>query len=371
MKQGASLLYTGAQSGSSTSCFIDGPLTWEVATAGTSVLHFPTGKGNGASIRDYRHVQLAVTHSAATPVTYAAEMFLGNCQTCFTAPPAVGQDLAISASNISAIRYWDISSSSAGAPRTGAVVTLAYNTSQQTDALPNASEIRIVKSNSSGAWENISPGTIGGTNGGSAPNSGTITSQTFTTFSTFALAKQPIVLPDRAVSLRAYLDTKRTAQLVWTSHNPEQNSLLRYAIQRSTTSMQDFEEIGSRSFDEPFIFSDENLPPAERVSYRIAATDADGGVVYSDIETLQIADDESLRWEIFPNPIRDALQVRLYSLLADGEISLVDALGRTVQRIPLHADMLRFEINTQSLAAGVYTALLHYNGEVIAQRILK
>ncbi|MEO9484471.1 MAG: hypothetical protein ABJG47_13525 [Ekhidna sp.] len=141
---------------------INGRVSYEKASAGSTTLNFPVGKSG-----NHRPFELTVNHSTATSYTYTAEVFN-------TSAAALGYTLPTSIANVSYLRYWDIDRSVTGgadSPSTdlagNASITLYYGTSDEVNDYEN---LIIAKYDGSSQWENL--GGVASGNG-----SGTIVSQ--------------------------------------------------------------------------------------------------------------------------------------------------------------------------------------------------
>jgi uncharacterized repeat protein (TIGR02543 family) len=152
--------------GGSASSFVNGPMAHTVAATSPTTKFFPIGKGSS-----YRPVTMMVNQDAATATTYTAEMFNT------TAP---SRTLPYTLLSVSPVRYWTISKGSGANLSTtlGASVQIAYDTD---DGVTDSSMLRVAKDDGAGNWLNL-----GGS--GTANTTGSITSNTFYSFSDFVLA---------------------------------------------------------------------------------------------------------------------------------------------------------------------------------------
>lgn len=181
---------TGVVVGGNETSYIDGPLTMTVASTDATTRTFPVGKGSA-----YRPVALTVNHDAATPTTYTVEVF-------HTAPPP--RSLPTTLHSVSNVRYYTVIKG-AGAklsPTLGASIRLSYGAD---DSVGSAALLRIAKDDSTGThWLNI-----GGS--GTGDTAGTITSNTFFSFSIFALANADtggvVFLPTVTTTPATYIST--------------------------------------------------------------------------------------------------------------------------------------------------------------------
>lgn len=232
---GASLSYGGAQSdlgGSTPSCFVDGPLTWELASTGPTTLDFPIGKSSGINA-DYRPVNLALMMDAATTTRFTAEVFTAAAP-AYNDAAAAAPDPAIPAGKILNYHYWRVSHG-AGANVVSARITLAYATAEYSDQVTDPTSLRILKDDGGGNWVNLSPG-IGGT----ATGNGTITSDVFSTFSDFALADLNLPLDLQWVGLSLHQDRAGGQWLDWSNLGASTVSFTAFLVEKATTASGPF-----------------------------------------------------------------------------------------------------------------------------------
>ncbi|MFK7969668.1 MAG: hypothetical protein AB8F95_04835 [Bacteroidia bacterium] len=183
-------VFTGARSevGAAISCFVDGPLSYEVNGTGTIVREFPIGKTTGG-VGDYRHASASLNYTGTGNAVYTAEMFITDYSAAYGFPVNACPDVL---GRISTVRYWDITSDNATGFTT-ANVTVAYDVNEADDGVTNATEVRLLKDAGS-FWANVSCG-----QGGTANGTGTITSLPVTSVGEFILAFPPNIILDGEV----------------------------------------------------------------------------------------------------------------------------------------------------------------------------
>ena len=109
------------------------------------------------------------------------------------------------------------------------------------------------------------------------------------------------------------------------------------------------------------------------IYYRLKTLLTNGKVSYSAIIAVQLDGNEAVSVRVFPNPVRDQLQLQVQSSESSSIIvSLVDANGRMVQQferklLPGNNDLL-YKFNYQ-LQSGVYFLRMHIGKETIMQKI--
>ncbi|MEQ8425396.1 MAG: hypothetical protein RIA63_11850, partial [Cyclobacteriaceae bacterium] len=270
----------------STASYVDGPMTYEIAASGTSVRNLPLGN-NGS----YRPAVLTATHTDATPVTYTARHFTQSAA-------ALGYTLPGTVDKVSAVRYWTIDRT-AVANLTNAMVTLYYGIGTG-DGVTDPSNLRVVKTNGAGtAWFDV-----GGV--GSAAGTGTITSNTFATFSTFTLANAlggSNPLPIELKYFTAFYNGSEV-ELEWSTASELNNDY--FTVQRSRDGeefQQLFDVPGMGTSSEAQIYTVRDKLPLNGISYyRIKQTDFSGESSYSAIVKVETKASQQVSFNVYPNP---------------------------------------------------------------------
>ena len=282
------LMITGASasiSGGSNSSFINGPLAQTVAVTSLTNKFFLIGKGS-----IYRAVTLTVTQASAAATVYTGEMFSG--------PPAT-RTLPPSLTTVSDVRYFNLVKG-VGATVNAASVLINYGPD---DAVSDAPNLRIAKSNGTG-WDDL-----GGT--GTAVTTGSITStNSFTTFSDFALANATgglNILPVRWRRLSAQAVGNKV-EVRWETVN-ELNCDY-FEMERSaeglTWSSVDRVAAKSSSGTNKYLLVD-NLPLTAIEYYRIRQVDLNGKYFYSKVMSVKNTRDEKSAILVKQNPVINAV----------------------------------------------------------------
>jgi hypothetical protein len=84
-------------------------------------------------------------------------------------------------------------------------------------------------------------------------------------------------------------------------------------------------------------------------------------------ENLGVSDADIVRLDVFPNPVQYVLTIES-DFAINGEISLTDALGRTVLAVQGRGDQ-RQQINVSDLAAGSYVLRIVDGANITQERI--
>ncbi|HEX2901142.1 MAG TPA: hypothetical protein VHS96_15595, partial [Bacteroidia bacterium] len=292
------------------SSFVDGPLKWEIQQATVVNRGFPVGKTKtvfGTAIGDARPVVLTVQHDAPTRTTYTSEMFLDDRSLTYAWPSPFPEIIAW----ISQQRYWNISKG-AGANVVAAQVTLSYDVMQRVDGVNNSPALRIVKDNGAGQWLNIAP--LGP--GGSANNTGFITSHPFTAFSDFTLASIDgnMPLPVELLSFEA-MPENRMVRLDWQTSSEVNTSA--FVLEASSDRAQ-FHEIGrvaaAGNSESPLNYRFWDAQPIEGAPvlyYRLKIIDLDGNFGYSQIRSVVLEEGHQPQLLLYPNPSEGNVMLEL------------------------------------------------------------
>ncbi len=337
----------------SDSSYISGPMQYRMNTnsGARTTLLFPIGKDSS-----YHPVMLEVSHTSTTEYIYQAEVFNQNASVVGWVLPADSSITHVSTERLYTIdrfRASDMSNQPSLDLRTGGSgpqITLYYDS---TDYVPDPLNLRIVKSNNTGFWENI-----GGF--GSAPGSGFITSSgspsPFTSFSDFSFGNGPggvNPLPISLVEFTAQVKDQKVL-LKWITETEINNAY--FTIERSQDLSQWQEiahQIGAGNSNKVIHYQDLDLNPLSGISYyRLKQTDFDGTFSYSDPVSVNLSSNASA-WSVYPNPSNGQIQLAR-SLSIATEAYLMDLSGRRLHTwsIPKGDEVQTLEFPT--LPAGTY-----------------
>lgn len=319
-------------SGSATS-FVNGPLSWLVASSGNVNLFFPIGSGKA-----YRPLTLTGQQTSAAPTTYTAQQ-LNQAPTGRTFPTAAG-----SAQRVSKVRYFTVTNNGAANFTQGAV-TLNYDADDRVDA---PAKLRVAKSDNAGNWLDLGgPGT-------GAP-AGSITSAVpFTAFGDFVLASTEAngtpgndPLP---VTLATFVAQRQAAgvRLRWETASELNNS--HFEVQRSGdgrvfNALASVPGHGSSAAAQVYSYLDATAP-AKMLYYQLHQVDEDGTSSYSPVEVVR---PEEVLADVYPNP---ASQEVHFHAPSGSAYRVLNVLGQ-----PVLAGCATAENNTlllHALPPGVY-----------------
>ncbi len=138
-----------------------------------------------------------------------------------------------------------------------------------------------------------------------------------------------------------------------------------YEIESSTDGIH-FEKIGAvagRNLAN-YSFTDDVLPPANRVYYRIKMVDIDGKSSYS--KTISLVLNHSSDVFVYPNPASQQLTIQLDQaiVLAD-EMQVSDITGRIVTRQHIKRGQRSFQLDVTGMAPGRYFVRIVNGSEII------
>ncbi len=301
----------------SATAYIDGPMIYNVAAAGVSTIHFPIGKSTS-----YRPFTLNVNHTNVTSVAYTGELIN-------TSAVNLGYTVPGTLTHVSLVRYWQIDRA-AVANFTDATVTLYYNTTGLNDFVNDFANLAVAKTVGAGvAWFDF-----GGVATGN--NSGSITSDPFTSFSKFTLANKSggsNSLPIELISFTGKLNENGATELKWTTAT-EQNSDY-FMVQKSKNAKDFGDVVKVKAAGNSNVFVDYkaiDTKPFEGTSfYRLKQVDQDGITDYSDLITIE--NNKELKFSLYPNPMNgNNLRIDFENELSneDIQVALYDNLGKLI-----------------------------------------
>lgn len=359
--EGATIAYPGATSnvGGAPSCFIDGPLRREVATAALSTEEFPVGKTGtllGIETADYRRLWLQVDQASAASNVYVAEMFLGDRSGTYAWPDPAPELI----SNISNVRYWNLQDTSSSMTYDQLFVNLSYGDDQYSDAVPNAAAIRIVKDDGAGQWHNVQPLGIGG----SASPNGEITSldiqgMPISSFGDMTLANIDGFFNPLATNwIRLEAEEQNgSVALSWEAVSEEE-----MILEVLRDGGQGFEKIAPEEMN--WATARDLSAPQGQLVYRLKGALPDGREVYSNAVAL-VVDRPPFRI------LRDGSSVVLTraGLESSAAVELLDMSGRLIETFAFSPGQQQLSIPTTRLTDGQYVFRLKDNAQSHSIRI--
>ena len=345
----------------SASSYVDGPMTYEVATSTPNTLrNLPLGN-NGS----YRPAVISVTHSDATSVIYTAQHFTQSAA-------ALGYTLPGTVDKVSGVRYWRVNRS-AVPNLTSANITLYYGIGTS-DGVTDPANLRVVKTDGAGTvWFDV-----GGV--GSGAGSGTIASNNFTTFSDITLGNAnggTNPLPVELTSFDAFYNGSEVV-LEWSTASELNNDF--FSVQRSADGYE-FSEIlivpGSGTTSESRLYHAIDTNPLPRISYyRLKQTDLDGMSSFSKVIKVDVLSNGNIVFEVYPNPSSgENTYVQLIGLEENEMVTLQvsDLMGRIVfTRVSnkgiTHSRTMPLELS--GLPKGIYIITLKGRDSMLGKRFV-
>ncbi len=216
-----------------------------------------------------------------------------------------------------------------------------------------AADFTIVKSNDGTTW-----GFDGSSDScdGVATTVANVSRTGFTAFSLFQIGGTgTIVLPVELLSFKAQNFENQWINLDWITET--EDNAAGFEIQRATEDNSNFERIawvnanGNTLEQQVYHYEDKNVVPNVDYLYRLKMIDLDNSFEYSDIKNASINKEKSLL--IYPNPAFETINVQLNETVVNGEIKILDLLGRIVFQEELNNKNI-CTISTKDWKAGNY-----------------
>lgn len=331
--------------GGGNTSYINGPMARQTVAGPVTNLVFPTGTGAA-----YRPVVLnATTQDASTYVVTQKEGPASN-PTNFL----VGTSALPTLTRVSRMRSINVTATPAANNFSG-TVTVSFGTNDNVNQ-PNDASFTIGKNSNGAGWQNIGNGgvTVTAAATSTAGAIGTITSQTFTSFSDFALASTS---PDAAInplpvtltSFAAVRQASGAVQVRWTTASEQHSD--HFEVQRSTDAVA-FATIATEVAHGSTVQTQaygklDATAPASKLYYRLKEVDTDGSAQYSPVVALGV-NEAAATLQLYPNPTRDRLVV---PTATGQQVQVLDVTGRLLQTIALPPSG---EVNVVALPAGTY-----------------
>jgi hypothetical protein len=180
-----------------------------------------------------------------------------------------------------------------------------------------------------------------------------------------------VTLPVQFKSFRGRLLTNETVRLDWEAETDHLHDY--FEVERSTDGTS-FQTLGRGPAAAPYHFIDPN-PVVGNNYYRIKQVDKDGKITYSSTVTIAYTP-SSFRVEIYPNPVKDQLRVRIGTAdIAQYRLTLTDLAGRVVyeEKIQTGNGQQDWTIPTATLASQVYLVTVRNSRDevVVMEKVSK
>jgi hypothetical protein len=163
--------------------------------------------------------------------------------------------------------------------------------------------------------------------------------------------------------------------LEWQVANSSNTS--HFIIQRRLGTGEEFENLDrvEVTASDYYTYGDGDVYHNDSYYYRIKQMDKSSEVSYSDVIRLERTREEILSAEIYPNPSREYVNIKL-NLPEDGQvhISLIDLQGKQNTIITTHqkldAGVQTLVIDTHDLSAGLYAVRIEYGNQKLYKRLV-
>jgi len=142
----------------------------------------------------------------------------------------------------------------------------------------------------------------------------------------------------------------------------------KYEIERSADGSGFYKigEVAGRNLAN-YSFTDNNLPNANTVFYRLKMIDIDGQFTNSKIVSVRIANNFS-NAQVYPNPAKEKLVIKLQqSLTENSQLVIADLSGRIVMQQQVSGGQKNIDLLVNHLPAGRYFIKISNNSELINQ----
>jgi hypothetical protein len=183
------------------------------------------------------------------------------------------------------------------------------------------------------------------------------------------------VLPVKMDLLEAVINKNGNGYLTWKTYSEENNT--GFTVQKSTDgkNFRNTDNVASKAINgnSNFILN-YNFVDAEHnnaeVYYRIVQTDKDGSSTYSNIVKLYFGEDSNQTIDIFPNPVKDEINIHFYSAMDNTGILTVTNLMGNVLMKESHLNP-QMKLNISNLPSGIYFMNVTCQNRTTTHKIIK
>ncbi len=347
------------------SSFVKGPMKHTVNVSCGVTKVFPVGKDNS-----YRRIDLTIDQKTTATTTYMAEMIDNSAM-------ALGYSLPLSLSNVSYVRYHEITQSPASTKIDVAEVRIYFNCHGVDDVVESLGAMSVAKDNGSGSWIDLSDTP----NGYSCTRSsywGNALSGTFTSLAgnKFALGNTGPATP-LPVSLTLFAATaqERSVDVSW--NTAAETNCDHFIVERSTDG-DSFYPVGTvkgggnTSSGNNYEWVDV-LPLPGASFYRLKQVDYNGTSWYSERVSVFIEMNEVI--SVFPNPASENCFLMINdSKNKEARLTVHDLRGKVIYTgsyIPSSdKEMIKIDLTGSSMDDGMYVFSLESNGNTSHKKIV-
>lgn len=168
------------------------------------------------------------------------------------------------------------------------------------------------------------------------------------------------------VTIISFNATKNNNNVLLQWEATQETGFKLYEVERSTDGIH-YMKIGEVSGANlaRYHFTDERLPAASVVYYRLKMIDIDGKFHYSTTAIARINNNIS-NILVYPNPAAEGLRIKLTEKLTEtSQLVITDAFGRKVQTAQIDANEVNISADVKLLAAGRYFVRISNSSQVI------
>ncbi len=351
-------------SGGQENSYVKGVITHTVAATGPTAKIFPVGDNDG-----YRRADITVTHDNTSSTEYTGEYITANANTLNSSSGL--PDLVEDIKDVSQQGYWRISKA-AGANLTTATATFHYTSA---DAVSDFNNLIIAKADDENtAWTKEGEG-------GTGNIAGTITSNSFTSFSIFSLGNNNSGSNPLPVELLSFDATLEDGQVLleWKTASEINNDF--FEIQRSEngndwTVIGEIDGNGTSNEIISYSFIDED-PIFGKSFYRLKQVDFDGQFEYSNVVSIDnVFVGNRMQVNLFPNPTSaNNINLRLTTANKKNKINIrmVGSMGDIYYSESFEPTAFDKDMNIRigkTMTGGIYILIIEQAGKVFKKKVI-
>ncbi len=188
---------------------------------------------------------------------------------------------------------------------------------------------------------------------------------------TITITVSGVTLPLNLLTFSASPQQKETL-LQW--HTSNELNVSHFTIQRSIDGIN-FTEIGkvTAKGNGGYNFTDNQLPNASTVYYRLQMVDKNGSFTYSKVISCNLSNTNKAL-TIYPNPVKETLFVQINTTKAEKiTVQVLDLQGKLLQQENTQVGVgnVSLSVNTATLTKGTYILVVKSSGKVEQKQFIK
>lgn len=168
-------------------------------------------------------------------------------------------------------------------------------------------------------------------------------------------------LPIQSLDFKSIDKKENAIQLSWKTLN-EVNTLefeveRKYSNEDTWMSIGKTPAAGQSNKELIYSYSDANYAQRDKIYYRIKQVDVDGAFNYTDIKSIDLKKNSSVKLDGYPNPVKDLYHLTITGIKDDKvSIDVFDILGRSVSRqsLSIFKGANYHDLNLGSYSPGTY-----------------